>query len=97
MQPPEEGLRNGIIIDYDVRCIPSDNFDSLFGVIGTISSAGGEVGDFTPAADYICFFTASTSVGPGPETTAGLDVTTCKFSHVRVQPVLSLDLAAYCI
>ena len=57
---------------------------------------GGEVGDFIPAADYICFFSAFTGEGPGPETTTGLDITTCKFSHVRVQPVLSLDLAAYC-
>ena len=89
VQPPPEGLANGVIISYLVRCIPSDDFESLDDVIGTISSESGEFGDFTLAADYICFFTASTRVGPGPETPVGLDVTTCKFSHMGVfSPIL---------
>ena len=73
---------NGQIISYRVRCIPSNAFPSAADVTVTISSAGGEVGDFTPAADYHCFFAASTRVGPGPETTDSLGVTTCKLSCV---------------
>ena len=80
-----------MVISYLVRCIPSDDFDSLFGVTDTISSESGEVGDFTLAADYICFFTASTSAGMGPETTTGLDVTTCKFHTCVFCPILGTN------
>ena len=84
MQPPQAGLANGVIRSYRVRCIPRDDFPSATGVNVMISStsASEEVGGFTPAADYMCFFAASTSAGMGPETTTGLDVTTCKLSHV---------------
>ena len=84
VQPPQAGLANGVIISYRVRCIPTGDFPSAANVEMMISSASAseEVGGFTPAADYMCFFTASTSAGMGPETTTGLDVTTCKLSHV---------------
>ena len=82
MQPPQAGLANGVISSYRVRCLPTGDFPSAAGVEMMISSASEEVGGFTPAADYTCFFTASTSVGMGPETTTGLDVTPCKLSHV---------------
>ena len=82
MQPPQAGLANGVIRSYRVRCFPTGAFPSATGVNIMISSANAEVGGFTLAADYMCFFTASTSVGMGPETTTGLDVTTCKLSHV---------------
>ena len=82
VQPPQAGMANGQIINYRVRCIRSNAFPSATNVTVTISSAGGEVGDFTPAADYLCFFTASTIVGQGPETPDSLDVTTCKLSCV---------------
>ena len=100
VQPPQAGMANGQIISYRVRCIPSNAFPSADDVTVTISSESEEVGDFTPAADYLCFFTASTRVGPGPETTAGLDVTTRKFSHNMCsaqiyEPIRSLDLVYY--
>ena len=60
--------------------MPTDDFESVNNVTNTSTSASAEVGGFTPAADYMCFFAASTSAGMGPETTTGLDVTTCKFS-----------------
>ena len=91
MQPPQAGLANGVISSYRVRCIPTGDFPSAAGVNVMISSASAEVGGFTPAADYMCFFAASTSVGMGPETTTGLDVTTCKLSHVCKQSCLEFQ------
>ena len=90
MQPPQAGLANGVISSYRIRCIPTGDFPSAAGVNVMISSASAseEVGGFTPAADYMCFFTASTSVGMGPETTTGLDVTTCKLLHVFMRSCL---------
>ena len=92
VQPPQAGLANGVISSYRVRCIPTVAFPSAAGVNVMISIASEEVaiGGFTPAADYMCFFTASTSVGMGPETTTGLDVTTCKLSHVCKKSCLEL-------
>ena len=78
MQPPQAGLANGVISSYRVRCIPTGDFPSAAGVNVMIPNASAEVGGFTSAADYMCFFTAFTSEGMGPETTTGLDVTTCK-------------------
>ena len=88
MQPPQAGLANGVIRSYRVRCIPTVAFPSAAGVNVMISSASAEVGGFTPAADYMCFFAASTSAGMGPETTTGLDVTTCKLLHVFMRSCL---------
>ena len=88
MQPPQAGLANGVIRSYRVRCIPTGDFPSAAGVNVMISSASEEVGGFTPAADYMCFFTAFTSEGMGPETTTGLDVTTCKLLQVFMRSCL---------
>ena len=86
VQPPQAGMANGVISSYRVRCIPTGDFPSAAGVEMMISSASAsasaEVGGFTPAADYMCFFAAFTNEGMGPETSTGLDFTTCKLSHV---------------
>ena len=90
MQPPEVGLRNGIIRSYSIRCIPTDVFRVLTAVTGTIDSESGVVGGFIAAAEYTCFFTAFTksNLGPGPETVDGLSVITCKYTCWRPNLVI---------
>ena len=52
VQPPEQGLRNGEITSYSINCDPSDDYPSVFVVMGTLTSESGIVGGFTAAADY---------------------------------------------
>ena len=76
-EPPPLDQRNGIITGYNIVCTPSGqpvNFVVTDNVTsGTLNAT---VGIFTPATQYSCTITASTSAGPGPAETR--DLITCK-------------------
>ena len=77
--PPSPVQRNGIITGYNIVCIPTEGGQPVsitvtdVGMSGTLSAT---VGMFTPATQYSCAITASTSAGPGPAETR--IVITCK-------------------
>ena len=74
-QPPPPDQQNGVITRYDIVCTPSsgsgETVNSRSG--GTLNAT---VGMFTPATQYSCIITASTSVGTGPGIT--VTVVTCE-------------------
>ena len=78
-EPPPLDQRNGIIIGYDIVCTPSGSGQPVNFVVtdnvmsGTLNAT---VGMFTPATQYNCVITASTSAGPGPAERR--DLITCK-------------------
>ena len=76
-QPPPPNLQNGMITEYTIVCTPSGSGPSVEYVNDVNLNA--TVMMFTPATQYNCTFTASTSAGPGIE--AVLPVLTCKCLH----------------
>ena len=78
-EPPPPDQRNGIITEYNIVCIPSGSGQPVSiavtddGMSGILNAT---VGMFTPATQYSCAITASTSAGPGPAETR--NVITCK-------------------
>ena len=72
-QPPPPNLQNGMITEYTIVCTPSGNGQRVEYVNDVNLNA---TVMFTPATQYNCTFTASTSAGPGIE--ALLPVLTCK-------------------
>ena len=78
-EPPPPDQRNGIITGYNIVCTPSGSGQPLsFTVtnVGMSDTLNATVGMFTPATQYNCAITASTSAGPGPAETRNL--ITCK-------------------
>ena len=88
-EPPPPDQRNGIIIGYNIVCMPTDDGQPVsftFAADGIMSGTlNATVGMFTPATQYNCAITASTRAGPGP--TEARNVITCK------KMVLSLTYA----
>ena len=78
-EPPPLDRQNGIIIAYNIICIPSGGGQPVNFVVtddvmsGTLNAT---VGMFIPATQYFCAITASTSAGPGTAETR--TVITCK-------------------
>ena len=62
-QPPPPNLQNGMITEYTIVCTPSGSGPSVEYVNDV--NFNGTVMMFTPATQYTCAFTASTSAGPG--------------------------------
>ena len=65
-QPPPPNLQNGMITEYTIVCTPSGGGQHVEYVNDV--SLNATVVMFTPATQYNCAFTASTSAGPGVET-----------------------------
>ena len=76
-QPPPPDQRNGEITRYDLVCTPSSGSGEPVNGISSDSALNATVGMFTPATQYSCNISASTSAGTGPENT--VTVVTCKF------------------
>ena len=78
-EPPPPDQWNGIITGYNIVCMPTEGDQPVnitvtdVGMSGTLSAT---VGMFTPATQYSCAITASTSAGPGVAKTR--NVITCK-------------------
>ena len=64
--PPPLDQQNGMITEYTIVCTPSGGGQSV-DYMNDIS-LNATVMMFTPATQYNCAFTASTSAGPGVET-----------------------------
>ena len=79
-EPPPLDQRNGIITGYDIVCMPTEGGQPVsftFMADDTMSGTlNATVGMFTPATQYSCAITASTSAGPGVAETR--NVVTCK-------------------
>ena len=78
-EPPPSDQQNGIITEYNIVCIPSGSGQPVnVTVTDDIMSdtLNATVGMFTPATQYNCAITASTSIGPGPAEER--NVITCK-------------------
>ena len=78
-EPPPLDQQNGIITGYDIVCTPSGSSQPVnFVVTDDVMSdtLNATVGMFTPATQYSCAITASTSAGPGIAETR--DLITCK-------------------
>ena len=65
-QPPPPHQQNGMITEYTIVCTPSGGGQRVEYVNDI--SLNATVMMFTPATQYNCAFTASTSAGPGTET-----------------------------
>ena len=78
-EPPPPNQQNGIITGYNISCTPTEGGQPVNFVVtddvmsGTLNAT---VGRFTPATQYFCAITASTSAGPGVAETR--NVITCK-------------------
>ena len=75
--PPDQ--RNGIITGYNIVCTPSGSGQPVSIAVtddGMTDTLNATVGMFTPATQYSCAITVSTSAGPGPAETRNL--ITCK-------------------
>ena len=71
-EPPPPVQRNGIIMGYNIFCIPSGNGQPVTVTVTDdmmSDTFNATVGMFTPATQYNCAITASTSAGPGPAET----------------------------
>ena len=74
-QPPPPDQQNGVITRYDIVCTPSSGSgEPVNGMSDGALNATVEM--FTPATQYSCNITASTSAGTGPGNT--VTVVTCK-------------------
>ena len=78
-EPPPLDQQNGIITAYNITCSPTGdgqpvNFIMTDDIMSDTLNA--TVGMFTPATQYNCAITASTSAGAGPAGTR--NVITCK-------------------
>ena len=74
-QPPPPDQQNGVITRYDIVCTPSSGSGEP--VNGMSNGAlNATVGMFTPATQYSCTITASTSAGIGPGN--AVTVVTCE-------------------
>ena len=74
-QPPPPDQQNRVITRYDIVCTPSSGSgESVNGMSEGALNATVEV--FTPATQYSCTITASTSAGTGPGIT--MTVVTCE-------------------
>ena len=76
---PPPNQRNGIITGYSIICTPSASGQPVNVTVtdvGMSDTLNATVGMFTPATQYNCAITASTSAGPGPAEER--DVITCK-------------------
>ena len=73
-QPPPPDQQNGVITRYDIVCTPSSG--QLVNGISYYNALNATVGMFTPATQYSCTITASTSAGMGPGNT--VTVVTCE-------------------
>ena len=65
-QPPPPNQQNGMITEYTIVCTPSEDGQRVEYVNDI--SLNATVMMFTPATQYNCAFTASTSAGPGVQT-----------------------------
>jgi len=80
-QPPPPDQQNGEITRYDIVCTPSSGSgEPVNGMSDDALNA--TVGMFTPATQYSCTITASTSVGTGPGIT--VRVLTCELIDRRL-------------
>ena len=65
--PPAPTLRNGVITNYSLFCVPEigggNSISMQFTAAGTFT-----LGGFTPTTSYNCSITASNSQGSGPAT-----------------------------
>ena len=72
-EPPPPDQQNGIITQYNIDCTPSERGQSVsftFMANNVMSETlNATLGMFTPATQYSCNITASTSAGPGPAET----------------------------
>ena len=79
-EPPPPVQRNGIITGYNIVCMPTEGGQPVTFTFMTDDIMSGilnaTVGIFTPATQYRCAITASTSAGPGPA--EARNVITCK-------------------
>ena len=78
-EPPPPDQRNGIVTAYNIVCTPSGSGQPVNFVVtddGMSGTLNATVGMFTPATQYSCAISASTSAGPGPAETR--DLITCK-------------------
>ena len=75
-EPPLQGQRNGIITGYNIVCTHTGGGQPVNDSVTDDGTLNATVGIFTPATQYSCAITASTSAGPGPAETR--NVTTCK-------------------
>ena len=87
-EPPPPDQQNGLITRYDIVCTPSSGSGELLNGMSN-GALNATVGMFTPATQYSCTITASTSVGTGP----GISVTvvTCELIE------LTFVFHCYCI
>ena len=89
-QPPPPNLQNGMITEYTIICTPSGEGGPSVEYVNDVN-LNATVMMFTPATQYNCTFTASTSAGPGIE--AVLPVLTCKGTVLLYN--LSVKLCSY--
>ena len=78
-EPPPLDQQNGIITGYSIVCTPIQGGQPVNFVVaddGMSDTLNVTVGIFTPATQYFCAITASTSAGPGTAETR--NVITCK-------------------
>ena len=79
-EPPPLDQQNGIITGYNIICTPTGDGQPVENFVVTDDGMSGTlnatVGMFTPATQYSCAISPSTSAGPGPAETR--NVITCK-------------------
>ena len=82
-EPPSPDQRNGIITGYSIVCTPSGSGQPVNDTVTDVDMSdtlSATVGMFTPATQYNCAITASTSAGPGPA--EARNVITCKETNL---------------
>ena len=75
-KPPPPDQQNGVITRYDIVCTPSSGSGEPVNGMNSDRALNATVGMFTPATQYSCTITASTSAGTGPGNT--VTVVTCE-------------------
>ena len=96
-EPPPPDQRNGIITGYNIVCIPIEGGQPVnitvtdVGMSGTLSAT---VGVVTPATQYSCGITASTSAGPGPA--GARNVITCKETILSFTYIINQQHVVWC-
>ena len=90
-QPPPPDQQNGVITRYDIICTPNSGRGELVNGMSD-GSLNATVRMFTPATQYSCTITASTSAGTGPGNT--VTVVTCELKGFTVIVYLMTIISA---